>query len=183
MMTALAAPYINADRDRRDGAAAEGNALQQLASSYRMAADRSPTPDFSEPTRGAIPAAASSGRPDPASFARSPTTPAFASPALSPMQPAGSFTPVNPEVVLTRSASLNSADQDRPGMFTPTDVSMSLPSASRADPASSMSPSALSPAAASPSVDAMRQRRQEESRVKSQMNVLPGMPSAGRFGR
>ena len=110
------------------------------------------------------------------------TTPDFSRQPAPIAQPPASFTPVNPEVRLSSSASPFSSAQQRPGMFTPTDVSITLPRASPADSADTLSP-VRAPEAALSAPDPMRQRRLDDGRVKSQMNVLPGMTTPGRFGR
>ena len=171
LMSAISAPYINQERDRRAASAAEGNALQQLAASYRQDSGR-PTPaGLSEAVPGA-------GLPAPLAGLSAPD---LSRPATSLAQAPTSFTPVNPEVRLSAAASPFSSAADRPGTFTPTDVSITLPKSSPATPADALSSPARTPEAAVP--DLMRQRRLEDGRVKSQMNVLPGMSTPGRFGR
>ncbi|MFO1524096.1 MAG: hypothetical protein U1G05_19135 [Kiritimatiellia bacterium] len=171
LMAEISAPYLDKERERRTAGAAEGNALQQLASAYRLEAGRPSPSGLAEPAAG--------------TEARNPlaglSTPEFSRPSASFAQTPASFTPVNPEVRLSPAATPFASAPERPGMFTPTDVSITLPKSSPALPADALSSPARTPEAALP--DPMRQRRRDDSRVKSQMNVLPGMTTPGRFGR
>lgn len=171
LMSAIAAPHLEADRARRD--AFSQNSLQQLTASYRDAAARArPGP---APSLAAGPALQPSGRssllsstPVGASVGGPSGLGTFSSPLGS--APLGSFTPASTEVRLGGGAALSGPAG---GSGSP---SYGLPTAA-------LSPAPRSPATAAGGSNLLQQRRLAEGRVRSQMDSLPGQAAGGRFNR